>query len=289
MSLHDWQEIYGCLQNDIASYIENERIQRKPNEFILSSMNIRLAINWTELDKEFYQRIIPNSNTSAVFPFVMHISISTISNIAEFKRTEMIASNDVSAILESCNEVSDLLPPIKKCCVLIPKLKVNNVPHKKSMSSTPLERHQSNAVIPIGNDVSGISSEQDADQSQCSSQGDTQNRKPSMRKRLFARLINDTPQNRKIRSIRKKREIRPSPKVFDHREKGRAIRQIYDKKPTAVRKLKVTSKQKDKKTPRVKRVKACAVNSEKSPKKNTVEISVNENVAEKTNDWWVNF
>lgn len=238
MSLNDWQEIYSCLQNDIAGYIQNDRIQLKPNEFILNSMNIRLNINWTELDKEFYQKIVPN--ISAVYPLVMHISISTISNIAEFKWTEPIVSDDVSAIYENCNEVSDVLPPIKNCSVFIPKLKSIDVAHKKSMSSTPLERHQSNIKIPIENDVSVISS-----------QDDTRNSKSSMRKRLFAQLINDTPQNRKIRSLRRKCKIRPSQRCL---EKGPTIRQIKNKAPKARRNVTVISKQNDKKTSKVKNV-----------------------------------
>lgn len=274
MSLNDWQTIYESLRNDIASYAQQSHLRPESKEIILNSINVRLNVSWTELDHDLYQRLVPNLNMNQVYAFVMCVSIAVNSNVVEFSssvrqmtkvslatrngmpviinvnesevRAEaMCALSEAKSVL---SEAENVLPPMRKCRVLLPKLKSMNgmpVTQKLSMSSTPLTGNASTIMAPMGNDLSVISSELDPHQTNGSC-NETQTGKRMSRKRLFDE-ITETPANKVLRSTRKKRKIRLSPS--QHLKSARKVRRkVIDKSmkkvQTVKKERKVRAKQK---------------------------------------------
>lgn len=248
MSLNDWQTIYECLRNDIAAYTNQSDLQPEPKQCILNAINIRLDISWIEFDRGLYHRLLPNLDMDQVYPFVMHVLVGAHSNVAEFSGSVRPMTNampEVSKVNESDDKIASdaesILPELKNCRVMLPKLKtLNGIPltQKISMSSTPLIRHASNSVIPIGNDLSVISSELDAHDTQLNcngTQNGTQNGTHNTRKRLFDQ-ITVTPANKVLESKRKRRKIRLSPS--QHLKSARKVRRkLIDKSVKKVQKV----------------------------------------------------
>lgn len=245
MSLNDWQMIYERLRDDIASYTGNPCVQPASKQMALRAMNVQLEIRWIAMS-DMYRAFVPNTQISAVFPYVHCVVVTSRSGAAEF--TGSAKCDDARETIQSDvpGESADRLPELRKCLVRLPKLTLTNRPSvnasRFSYSSTPLTRHASNSVIPIESDVSVIST---ADRTQ-SGHDETQNI-PNSRKRLFDQ-ITATPSSQVTRSARKKRKIRLSPS--QHLQSARKIRRKQlnkTAKPVRTPKAKRTVKKQAKK------------------------------------------
>lgn len=250
MSLHDWQLVYGCLRDDIVSYITGDPfIRPAPKEFILHSVNIRLDSRWIALIADNYREFVPNIQMDTVFPYVQFVRVTTKSGAVEFtsdNAPESCNNEPKTMPINVPDECKDKVPEMRRCRVLLKKLINRNGAQRISMS-TPLVRHASNIVIPIENDVSVISSEPSQTQT-IHDQTESGGRRNS-RKRLFEEITETparqvTPMRQKTRSTRGKRKIRISPS--QHLQSARkARRKQLDKSTKTARatKPKRTAKQ----------------------------------------------
>lgn len=138
MTLNDWHKILDDLNEPVKIYVENP--VRKPSETTVKQIentNLKLYIQWTDMDASVYSKLLSSIDFDLVFPFVIKVRVGLQSNLDKFipnsptktpvrKKTteqkETIEKSPQKSIVSLTNDDSGKSIQLKECCVRIPLL-----------------------------------------------------------------------------------------------------------------------------------------------------------------------